>query len=100
MRAGWRGTALARAQRAHATHYPWSTSLVRSGRPTIGNLMGLCEENYGALMRLIPDLRGIQGESRSALDQDLDLHLEILEQSPYTTLLRLTCNKHIVGRWL
>lgn len=72
------------------THYPWATSLARSGRPTVGNLMGLCEENYRTLLRLIPDLRWIQGEMRSVLDQDLDLHLEILEQAPYTTLLRLT----------
>lgn len=73
-----------------AGQYPWSTSLIRTGRPTVGNLMGLCEENYGALMRLIPGLREIQGEVRSVLDQDMDLHLEILEQTAYTTLLRLT----------
>jgi uncharacterized protein YqiB (DUF1249 family) len=52
--------------------------------------MALCEENYRALMRLIPALREIQGETRSPLDRGLDLHLEILEQTPYTTLLRLT----------
>lgn len=73
-----------------AGQYPWSTSLIRTGRPTVGNLMGLCEENYSALIRLIPELREIQGELRSMCDQDMDLHLEILEQTPYTTLLRLT----------
>lgn len=73
-----------------AGQYPWSTPLIRKGRPTVGNLMALCEENYRALMRLIPDLRQLQGEKRSVLDRDLDLHLEILEQTPYTTLLRLT----------
>jgi uncharacterized protein YqiB (DUF1249 family) len=78
------------AQAIQAGKYPWSTSLTRSGRPTVGNLMTLCEENYRALLRLIPDLREIQGEMRSLLDRDLDLHLEILEQTPYTTLLRLT----------
>jgi uncharacterized protein YqiB (DUF1249 family) len=52
--------------------------------------MSLCEENYHALMRLIPDLRRVDGELRSTLDTDLDLHLEILEQTRYTTLLRLT----------
>jgi uncharacterized protein YqiB (DUF1249 family) len=71
-------------------HYPWSTQLIRTGRPSVGNLMALCEENYRALMRLIPRLRQIRGELRSVLDGDLDLHLEILEQTPYTTLLRLT----------
>jgi len=73
-----------------ATHYPWTASLARPGRPTVGNLMSLCEENYRVLTRLVPDLRGIQGEMRSTLDRELDLHLEILEQAPYTTLLRLT----------
>jgi len=52
--------------------------------------MALCEENYRALLRLIPDLRRIQGEARSVVDRDLDLHLEIVEQTRYTTLLRLT----------
>jgi uncharacterized protein YqiB (DUF1249 family) len=56
----------------------------------VGDLMGLCEENYRALMRLIPALREIQGEMRSVRDKHLDLHLEALEQAPYTTLLRLT----------
>lgn len=73
-----------------ARQYPWSTPLLRTGRPTVGNLMAMCEENYRAVMRLIPDLRQTQGELRSMLDGDLDLHLEILEQTPYTTLLRLT----------
>lgn len=52
--------------------------------------MSLCEENYRALMRLIPDLRRLQGEELSVLDSDQDLHLEVLEQARYTTLLRLT----------
>jgi len=52
--------------------------------------MSLCEENYRTLMRLIPDLRSVQGDLRSTLDGDLDLHLEALEQTRYTTLLRLT----------
>lgn len=72
------------------THYPWTASLARAGRPTVGNLMSLCEENYCLLMQLIPELRRIQGEMRSVRPHDLDLHLEILEQAPYTTLLRLT----------
>jgi uncharacterized protein YqiB (DUF1249 family) len=52
--------------------------------------MSLCEENYRALVRLIPDLPLVQGEARSTLVIGLDLNLEILEQAPYTTLLRLT----------
>lgn len=73
-----------------ATRHFWITAFIRSGRPRIGNLMGLCEENYHALLRLIPDLRGIRGEECSVVDRDQDLFLEILEQAPYTTLLRLT----------
>lgn len=84
------GQASGRARTLHAGRYPWSTSLIEKARPTVGNLMAMCEENYRALMRLIPDLREIRGELRSTLDRDLDLYLEILEQTPYTTLLRLT----------
>jgi uncharacterized protein len=73
-----------------ALQYPWGVSLFRSGRPTVGDLMSLCEENYRALMRLVPNLRRIQGDERSVLQGDQDLHLEIMEQAPYTTLLRLT----------
>jgi uncharacterized protein YqiB (DUF1249 family) len=69
---------------------PWRTPLVISGRPTVGALMSLCEENYRALRRMIPALRSVRGEVRSTLGGGLDLHLEILEQSRYTTLLRLT----------
>lgn len=71
-------------------HNPWMTPLVRSGRPTVGDLIGLCEENYRALLRLIPDLKRIEGEERSGIEGHRDLHLEVLEQAPYTTLLRLT----------
>jgi len=73
-----------------APHYPWSNPFVLSGRPTVGALMGLCEENYRSLLRLVPDLRRLRGELRSVRDGGLDLHLEIIEQAPYTTLLRLT----------
>ncbi len=73
-----------------ATWHPWDTALIRSRRPTVGNLVDLCEENYRALMRLVPDLRKVRGEVCSVVDRDQDLFLEVLEQTPYTTLLRLT----------
>jgi len=73
-----------------ATQDLWRTAFIESGRPTVGDLMGLCEENYRALMRLIPDLRKVRGEERAQVDQDRDLFLEVLEKAPYTTLLRLT----------
>ncbi|MEJ2327451.1 MAG: DUF1249 domain-containing protein [Chromatiaceae bacterium] len=52
--------------------------------------MSLCEENYRLLSRMIPELRRVQGELRSTRIGGPDLHLEIIEQSRYTTLLRLT----------
>lgn len=73
-----------------ASRYPWSSPFALTGRPTVGDLMSLCEENYRLLIRMVPDLRDLRGERRSRREGGLDLHLEILEQGRYTTLLRLT----------
>ena len=73
-----------------AARYPWGTPFALTGRPSVGDLMGLCEENYGLLMRMVPDLRELRGEWSSQCKGGLDLHLEIIEQGPYTSLLRLT----------
>jgi uncharacterized protein YqiB (DUF1249 family) len=73
-----------------ACRAPWQTPLVISGRPTVGALMSLCEENYRLLSRMIPELRSMQGELRSARVDGPDLHLEVIDQSRYTSLLRLT----------
>jgi len=59
-------------------------------RPTVGDLLTLCEENYRCLHSLVPQLRRLQGEHCSSRPDHQDLHLTILEQTPYTTLLRLT----------
>jgi hypothetical protein len=59
-------------------------------RRSVGDLMALCEENYRHLHSLIPQLRRLQGEHRSSCPEHQDLHLTIVEQTPYTTLLRLT----------
>ena len=59
-------------------------------RPSVGDLMALCEENYLYLTSLVPQVRRLQGEHRSSRPQHQDLHLVILEQTRYTTLLRLT----------
>jgi len=56
----------------------------------VGALLDLSEENYRLLMRLAPELRQMQGEAISCLDQGMDLHLELLEQTPYTSLIHLT----------
>jgi uncharacterized protein YqiB (DUF1249 family) len=52
--------------------------------------MDLCDENYRHLMRLAPEIRGIEGRHVSSPRGAMDLHLEVLEQTPYTTLARLT----------
>jgi hypothetical protein len=51
--------------------------------------MGLCEENYAILLRLVPQLSRLRGE-HCCKRTGMALHLEILEQARYTTLLRLT----------
>jgi hypothetical protein len=81
---------LAAATPATPRCYPWLTGLVSAGRPSVGSLMALCEENYVKLQQLVPDLRGMRGELRSMPERGMDLHLEVIEQARYTTLLRLT----------
>ncbi len=70
--------------------YPWELKVLFDGRPTVGWLMDLCEENYRHLLRLAPEVRSLTGNRVSRLDGHMDLHLEVLEQTPYTTLLHLT----------
>ena len=72
------------------SRYPWLDGLLGESRPSVGGLMALCEENYASLLRLAPGLRSMQGDHRSMCRGATDLHLEIIEQSRYTTLLRLT----------
>ncbi len=68
---------------------PWSA--LWSPRPSLGTLLDLCEENYRLLLRLIPDLEHRRGRFRAPpATGGVDLYLEILEQTPYTTLLHLT----------
>lgn len=70
--------------------YPWSLRSLLTGRPNIGGLMELCEDNYRVLKHLIPEMNEVDGYLRSRSSLGMDLHLEILEQTPYTTLLHLT----------
>jgi len=70
--------------------YPWNLRPLYASCPSLGCLMDLCEENYRALLRLAPQLREMNGYLRSELPKGMDLHLEVLEQTPYTTLLHLT----------
>ncbi|WP_338053446.1 DUF1249 domain-containing protein [Rhabdochromatium marinum] len=67
-----------------STSTPW----LRVG-PSVGALLELLEDNYRLLLCLAPDLRRLSGAHR-APGQGTDLHLDVIEQTPYTTLLRLT----------
>lgn len=68
----------------------WSAADLLAGRPDVGALMALCEENYGLMLRLAPGLRSLSGGLVSTQRGAIDLHLEIEAQSPYTTQVRLT----------
>lgn len=70
--------------------YPWPSIESLQGQPTVGGLMALCEENYAALIRLIPGLRGMHGPHRARSQGEIDLFLDIVDQAPYTTTVRLT----------
>ncbi len=48
------------------------------------------EENYRHLLRLAPDLELMSGKHLSSLGSGVDLHLDIFEQTPYTSLIHLT----------
>lgn len=68
----------------------WPKAALLAGQPDVGALMSLCEENYARLLRLAPQVREIRGERVSHRPRIPALHLEVVECSPYTTLLRLT----------
>jgi uncharacterized protein YqiB (DUF1249 family) len=78
------------ASRVRALRYPWLSGMLTCCRPSVGSLMALCEDNYAVIKRLVPDLAALRGELRSEGPGGIDLHLEIIEQARYTTLLRLT----------
>ena len=65
--------------------------LIRVGeRPSVGDLMSLCEENFRLLSRLAPALKDQRGLAVSRRQGHVDLYLTIVEQSRYTSLVRLT----------
>jgi uncharacterized protein len=53
-------------------------------------LMDLYEANYIRLRRLCPDLGCAGGERVSRMPGAMDLHMTVMEQTPYTTTIRLT----------
>lgn len=62
--------------------------------PTVGALMDLCEGNFLMLARLVPDVTRMAGEYVSCPAGAAPLQLEVLEHTPYTSLVRLT---HLFG---
>ncbi|MCP4996201.1 MAG: DUF1249 domain-containing protein [Gammaproteobacteria bacterium] len=78
--------------------YPWRIDSLTNNRPTVGWLMDLCEENYSMMLRLAPGLRTLEGCYLSTTEGDMELYMEVLEQTPYTTLVHLTYYfSHIAG---
>jgi uncharacterized protein len=59
-------------------------------RVTFAALMELYENNYLRLRRLCPDLDAMDGEQVSGAPGASDLHLCVLERTPYTTRFRLS----------
>jgi uncharacterized protein YqiB (DUF1249 family) len=57
---------------------------------TFVSLMTLYESNYIRLRGIVDDVRGLSGHAVSRTPADCDLHLEVLEHAPYTSILRLT----------
>ena len=71
---------------------PWRSNLTEHlcRRPSVGALLDMCEENYQLILRLAPRLAELDRCYRSSVAAHQDLYLEILEQSPYTSLIHLT----------
>ena len=59
-------------------------------RQSLGSLIDLYESNYNRLLRLVPELRCIEGTMVSRVAGTLDLYLTVHEQQRYTTTLSLT----------
>lgn len=73
-----------------ASTLSFSRLILLTPPPDVGGLMTLCEENYGALMRLAPTLQHLSGQLCSKPPGLAELSLSVVEQSPYTTSLQLT----------
>ena len=65
-------------------------AIVPPRRRTLSSLIDLHESNYHRLLRLVPDLRFIEGTVVSRVAGALDLYLTVHRQQRYTTSLSLT----------
>lgn len=70
--------------------HPCATACILSGRPNVGALMSLCEENFVRLSRLAPDLPARRGSYVSRGTEGVALYLDIEEKARFTTSIRLT----------
>jgi uncharacterized protein YqiB (DUF1249 family) len=70
--------------------YPWSLKFLRMRHPSMDLVQRLSEENYHHLLRLAPDLQLFEGKHVSSLGHGVDLHLDVQDQTPYTSLIHLT----------
>jgi len=57
---------------------------------SFAGLMTLYESNYLRLLRMAPALRAMKGSHVSRVGGDCDLHLSVLERTPYTSTLAMT----------
>jgi uncharacterized protein YqiB (DUF1249 family) len=71
-------------------YYPWDLSGILTGRPSLGSMLDLCDENYALLMRMAPGLVGLRNRHVCRVEGGMDLFMEIRGQTPYTSLIRLT----------
>ncbi|WP_174483181.1 DUF1249 domain-containing protein [methanotrophic endosymbiont of Bathymodiolus puteoserpentis (Logatchev)] len=53
-------------------------------------LQTVCEGNYKKIIRLIPDLRYLSGSAQGFSQGKPMLHVQILEQTPYTKTIQLS----------
>lgn len=57
---------------------------------SLATLMELYEYNYARLVKLIPNIRGIEDAAVSRVPGSPELHLQVRERGPFTTTLCLT----------
>lgn len=64
------------------------------GMRSFAGLMELYESNYIRLRNLVPEMDAMEGQAVSRVQGALDLHLQVLERSRFTTTLGLTYYFH------
>jgi len=69
--------------RSYASDTPFS-------RRSLSELMAVYEGNYRRLLRLVPEPDRLPARAVSRVAGELDLHLQLVEQHAYTTILQLT----------